>query len=385
MPFIRLITIGDSLSYANQAFGASTIANMYARKIAAQFNFGSTDANGPGAPNGTTFIQTTNSGATSQRYLNINNTQIALTANDLICGILMFNTMRFLGPDSLYMPDLKKQLEGILSWLAVPESKKIRCVNIGTNTLNNAVPDQRAGRKRAPTKSGTWNYWAATANTDLNNLVMRSNSNGAQASFAGISGSILYIFYTRSSLQEIFRITVDGINYEVGGAASYNAWLAAGNDWEVNVLRLTGLDDVPHTIVATQTSASASRIADIIAVAGFNPSDVATQGPGIVIGNCPPMISGVAGQGYAFAGTTANDPLSNSPALSYGNGGVETYNEMMEELVQELQQDGLRIRLFDTVSALQIPAHVSADSVHFNDSGNAMLFNRAAELIDTLQ
>lgn len=380
----RLITIGDSLSFADQAFGASSIATMYARKIAARFGFGSVDANGPGAPNGTTFIQCTISGATSQRYLNINNTQLALSSSDLICGVLMFNTMRFLGPDSLYMPDLKKQLEGILTWLAVPESKKIRCVNIGTNTLNNVVPDQRAGRKRAPTKTGVWNYFAATVNTDLNNLVMRSGGNGANATFNAVAGSIIYVFYTRSSQQETFRVTVDDVNYDVGGAATYDTWLAAGNDWEVNVLRLTGLDDIPHTIVATQTSAAGSRIADVIAVAGFNASDLATQGSALVIGNCPPMISGVAGQGYAFAGTTANDPLSNSPAISYGNGGVEAYNEMIDELVRELQRDGLRIQLFDTVSALQIPAHVAGDTVHFNDSGNAILFNRAAELIEAL-
>lgn len=291
---IRMISLGDSLAVADANNGASTIANMYMRKLAAYLGLGTTDGNGPGAPNGTNFVQSAISGIPIDRYMNASNRNLLISNSDFVTGLWSFNTMRFLGPDPASLQDMQMTIEGLLSWFCIPESLKIRVINVGTTTPNSNV-----------VTTGTWAYFTMSAGTDLNQLALRGTSVNATATFPTVTGDTVYIWYARSTLGEAFTVSVDGVNYNVGGTVVYSTHLGVFNSWEVCVLRIGGLTNTTHTVVVTRSPSNAN----IVAIAGFNSNTIRAQCAAHLIGNCCPMISGIASEGYNFAGAAANDPF----------------------------------------------------------------------------
>lgn len=314
----RLITTGDSLSLAGAANGTSTIANMCMRKLSAYLGLGTTDGNGAGAPNGTTFVEAAVNAVPANRYLNALNNALSLTSSDLIAGIWMFNTMRFLGPDPASLQDMQPTLEGILAWHAIPESKKIRAINAGTTTPNASV-----------VTAGTWAYFSMSAGTDLNQLGLRGTSAAGTATFPSVTGDTVYVWYARSTIGEAFSVSIDGTSYNVGGTVVYATHLGVFNSWEICLLRVNGLLNAIHTVVITRSPSNAT----VIAIAGFDSTVIRSSCPAVLIGNCPPMLSGLATLGYAFPATVANDPLSallsgsatfDPPSLASGAGATTT-------------------------------------------------------------
>lgn len=350
MTITRWLSIGDSMSKPDTAAGVGSASEMYANILRAKYS-------------PATFIDCAITGAPHTKYLNAANTQLALGATDLTTGVLMFNTMRLLGPDPAILADLYTPLEAILGWLAIPESSKVRAINAGTTTINSAV-----------VRAGTWAYFGLSPGTDLNQLAIRSNSAAATATFT-VSGSTVYVWYARGISNETFPISVAGNSYTVGGDAVYDL---TGNNWELGLLRVRGLSAGPHTVVATQSTDPAT----IVAVAGFNPISVRASLPAVIVGNCPYMITGVSGEGYAFAGATANDPLSLTPAQWYGHSGVDRYNDVLRQIERNLTSDGLRLRVIDLASRMQIPLMVSTDDVHPNVGGYRMFAQEIQKEVD---
>jgi hypothetical protein len=349
---------------------------MYLAKVASYLKVGGTN----GVPNATTFVEGAISGCNHQRYLNALNRDLVLNQNDLIVGLPMFNTMRTLGPDPSNTFDLSQSLEAILSYFAVPEALKVRTINIGTTTQNSAIKT-----------SGTWAYFNVTASSDLNNLAIRSNSSGATATFPIVNGDTIYIWYFRSVLNELFNVSIDGQTYQVGGPVTFNSFLNSGNQWQLDVLRISGLNAGDHTVICSQGTNQAT----IMGIAGFNAATITEQAPAVLVGSCMPMITNVAAQGYAFAGNVGNDPLSQNGSIvlsagtvtnapfSYGHAGCDFYNKAINRAVDNLREDGLRVQYVDTASAILASSNASVlspdigtDFVHFSNSGNDKIYRK---------
>jgi len=299
----RLIGVGCSLDSGSTAYGGGTLSQMYMQLLAANYNFNTLGS----APNGTTYIDTAVAGTVHVSQITASNNALSFASTDLIvAGNFLFNNMRIWGPDpSIYMVDLQQSIEAFLAFFAIPESLKVRAIIAGTTTLNTTnVVDSGAG-------SG-WPYYSLTVGTQFNNMARRSAIASDTLTFTPpTAGDTVYIWYFRGLLDVIASLTVDGVTYTVGGPVTYADRLAANTNYELMLLRVTGLANTTHTVVITAPSAGAfPGYFSVFGVACFNSATIATLAPAVVVGNVAPMIPLVSGVGYDYAGAKAQSQIA---------------------------------------------------------------------------
>lgn len=368
----RLVSYGDSITTTG-GVGSNTPGQMYASKLQALF------------ASQASYLGTAVAAVTHPKYLNATLVNAGLGAGDVCFGLPMFNTMRLLTPDPNVIQEVAADIEGFLGWMAVPDSKKIRAIIPGTTTPNPQLA-----------QTGTWTYFGLDGVT-LTNLALRSATAGSTLTFPTVTGDTVYVWYARGTLTDTSSavLFIDGDQYQIEQNAPHSTWLATQGNWVIACQRITGLTNGSHTV---RFSIPTGGQVNVIAVAGFDSSTIAAEAPAVITGNCLRMIPNVGGAGYAFAGNTGNDPLSNTGGITlsagtvtaapyfYGHAGVDFWNRLIRQSVTNLSGDGLRVTLLDV--AAQYLTHASqmvdADTVHPNVGGMQMLFNNFARAMKPL-
>ena len=336
----RMIAIGDSHALSDSAVGASSAANMHMAMLAANYGFGGAN----GVSNGTNFINSAVSGAQSKAYINTLNQGIAAASTDLLTGFLCFNDVRFtLNDPASSMDDRASMLAAKLSWFMIPESLKVRAVNVNTTTPNPAV-----------TLTGNFAYWVMSADSTLNKLAIRGTT--GTATFTTGVGNTVYVWYGKNTNSDQFQIAVDGVTYNVGGPIAYAADVNGSSNSDPFLLRITGLANTTHTVVVTPSP----NAAVVLGVAAFDYRTIWGQSACALFGNVIPMTPGVALRGYDQDIAEQNSTLSSKFAtLITPSVGASPYTYTLPE-------DGLVTISGGTVSAIDI----SRDrATTFNASG----------------
>lgn len=247
-----------------------------------------------------------------------------------------YNDMRYSGSSATAQLAYQQALYAALTWLAIPDSKKI----YGQNAL---VVQAGSGWTNSASYSGT--------------LGVKSSTNGDTLTVSLRGSTILLGIGHKNGGTGQFSVTIDG-----GGATVYSC----GGNWANNamttgpeVVVITGLTNALHTVVLTVGGADVSQLDWCI---GLGQDIVTWNVPRVYVGNCLRMNA---------TGYTLGAPFNNG-----SNAVVISLNTIIAAVIANLQSIGLQVF---AVPASQVynpdDGDVQADNIHPNTTGAARIAN----------
>lgn len=309
-------SFGDSIT---QGYYASTEANRYVNLIATNKGFNLTNVGLSGARMGDAAM--------------IDNMYAEVVASSNVYTLLTgVNDQRVTGTSSAYLETYRGCLMAGVSWLAIPDTYKIKAANA--------------------TRTGTW-----AVNTGIyGNMDYKSSTNNSTIS-AKVNGTTAYIGIIRDNASGgTFNVTIDG--YVMGSYSVIGSVLARQTgdmgSYTAGLLRFPGLSYGEHTVTITVTSSTNASNVVYVDWFGGNGFQRDPLGPNVYVGNC---------MRASDAYYTSTPPSSDA--------GVTAYNKVINEAINSLSKDGLNVCLVDVVSAQD--RNDLYDGLHPNDTGHAKI------------
>ena len=261
-------------------------------------------------------------------FTNIYGTTICGNSNSFI--LPGFNDMRHWGanPDSLL--GFKRELYSALAWLSIPTSRIIQA------------------QSTAITYSAGW---LNTSNWGI--LQKYSETNGATATFKLYGKTILIDILQFRDITRGVNVTIDGVDCGTYNGSTYMP-TAVPVDYAPFLIRIPNLTDVEHTVVLTVTDGTQQFYFNWAVGVSGNYSETM---PNLYVGNTLRMTT----TGYASTDST------------WDNGSddvVWQFNDIIENAVRDLSEDGLNIAYVDACSHYNPIADVTWDDCHPSEQGH---------------
>lgn len=239
------------------------------------------------------------------------------------------NDMKVVNTDSSQQAAYGASLALVATFLAIPDSARI------------------SARSASVVYSGTWTNGGSFAGD------RKTATPGDTASFT-LNGSVVYIATQfKNPSASTFSVSVDG-NSSGPYVTTPGYTTPQGNTLWAQVVRIGGLSLGVHSVVVTAgTGTDGTNVLDLIYVAS-NANIPIT--PRVFVGNCTRF----------------------TPASYQSQGGsdlaVQQMNGVVQQVVDNLQSDGLYVRLVNQFLVFDPNATaVASDGIHPNDAGYAIL------------
>lgn len=240
--------------------------------------------------------------------------------DDVSIITLGVNDQRIYGENSTKMGYFIDCMRNHIVWLSLINKQTARSVGGETGTWSNTGI---LGIGRASTSVGSTKTFTVSGTTVYVSLIVVDT--------AGAAGT--YEVYVDDSL-------IGAYNSTAAGVTTYN-----GYPYAERLHRITGLTQGNHTVRVKMTGPSNLYVQ----WAGGNDQPAY---PKVYVGNV------IKANGYQWGGSLSN---------------VQSYNQALSQLVQELKDDGLDVTLVDLYSVVDPAVDLHADNLHPIDSGHAKI------------
>lgn len=375
-----LRTFGDSLT---EGSAATSAANRFTNIIAAGTSLSLTNWG-----RATTQIDDLSSGGNgiwavnlaSQGFLADGN----FAANDTHTCMIGYNDVRQIGPNVNFQRQFQKEMNGLIGWLAIPNSQKRRL--LASSALNTA---------QWTFAGGTWTPFTGWGG----NFGAFTSANNATATLnASLTGDVVQIWWgatfnagTDAAPPGVI-VTIDGKDY---GPFSCRSPFFNSGVWQVFGARISGLTNTAHTIAF---KASTSGGANIVAggVACYNSQ--AGDGCNVYMADIPymwmaqPAANIAAGTVTTPDGYSAQSGYTLASQWATGHAGVayrdqvfRDYNQIIYDECRAAVRSGLKVANVMT-NAVYDPQgmtnRVEPQQSHPQDGGHAAI---AQQFIEEIQ
>jgi lysophospholipase L1-like esterase len=322
-PFVPLVFGGNLLAAGDsftQGDGASVSTNRMADKLAGSFPL----------PVALRALGGSQIGHIAKLIMNGNDTINTNSISQL--GNLFYNDTRFIGTNEAQRKAAYHCALAMAYHLAIPNSAKV----FGPALI----------------KSSGWTNAVPYPSTSY------IGTKGATAQ-ATVSGTVVYIHTLQAqTFGSYISVTVDGVDRGTYGALSAIVPNQDSDPWAPAIIRIDGLAPGPHVVVCT--------VGDPLAGA--------TGGSNVFIS----WIAGNAAPGPTVLLATAAEMLASQASINapFDKRTIPVWQDSIQaviDIASFLRFDGLNAVLVRWDSVLSLPADLSADNVHPNDTGHLKL------------
>lgn len=293
---------------------------------------------------------------------------------DITVGILGLNDLKGAavgadgsgcGPNPNNFGTLKSRVMAMALHFLIPETSKVRALNIGQTALNSAQVST----------TGTW-VVGLGANTD----VIFSNTANSSITFNGLFGNLLVLNLNtiNATANGSLDLEIDGVSYgQISRIAKYD------DGWAADCI-LIPVTNGSHSVKLTVPAGGGACVTRGISCVDTTDPDFSAT----FVYATPWQLNDGAGVGWGTGSNKLNSAAENSvtgaAAFLYGNGGALRFGQAIDEAMDTLYTYGFNTVKADITPFQDLNTMMDVDTLHPNDRGYRHIFDRLRPVVQAI-
>jgi len=324
--------------------GASTTTKRYTSLVAAS--------------KGWTEINIATGGSTIAGWMDAQVGSAVVLAGDNWTFSGSLNDLCRCGPSPLKLKQFESCLYALLSFCAIPDTKKVfPATNSGSSQLNTAQVTYTPGSAQWPLISTIFAGKAA-----YSRMFVYSATNGATATATVTGDTVMFWYGQVINTASYYLVSVDGVTYGNGKLGTQPVADTSKDDggWMMACQRIGGLSNGPHTVTVTVVGSTNVVLG---CFAGYDSKSLI--GANVYCGNIVPLTAAgwTANVGKNAAAAAVTDGQS---SWLYESTACGQWNNVIASVCNRLKSEGLNVNLVDVASVVNILG-ADADNIHLAD------------------